>query len=168
MIILATKFNQSYVHIISSTAKLIIDNVFHNVCFLLLTIVKNGCTYADVRKVVFRLSTDIFSAFHIPVIIFTRPFPRPTISSSKYFLRSNIILEYFFWYWYHILHCKDNVLSQNPAQSMKKLRLSSKKTVKRSIVNYTKMLFRTKGMTCNHTLRSRESFQPYSFMNFVL
>lgn len=96
MIILATKFNQSYVHIISSTAKLIIDNVFHNVCFLLLTIVKNGCTYADVRKVVFRLSTDIFSAFHIPVIIFTRPFPRPAISSSKYFLRSNIILEYFF------------------------------------------------------------------------
>ena len=36
------------------------------------------------------------------------------------------------------------VLSQNPAQSMKKLRLSSKKTVKRCIVNYTKMLFRTK------------------------
>ena len=35
---------------------------------------------------------------------------------------------------------------------MKKLRLSSKKTLKRSIVNYTKMLFRTKGMTCNHTL----------------
>ncbi len=28
---------------------------------------------------------------------------------------------------------------------MKKLRLPSKKTVKRSIVNYTKMLFRTKG-----------------------
>ena len=28
---------------------------------------------------------------------------------------------------------------------MKKLRLLSKKTVKRSIVNYTKMLFRTKG-----------------------
>ena len=27
---------------------------------------------------------------------------------------------------------------------MKKLRLPSKKTVKRSIVNYTKMLFRTK------------------------
>ena len=40
------------------------------------------------------------------------------------------------------------VLSQKPAQSMEKLRLSSKKTVKRSIVNYTKMLFRTKGMTC--------------------
>ena len=96
MIILATKFNQSYVHIISSTAKLIIDNVFHNVCFLLLTIVKNGCTYADICEVVFRLSTDIFSAFHIPVIIFTRPFPRRAISSSKYFLRSNIILEYFF------------------------------------------------------------------------
>ena len=38
MIILATKFNQSYVHIISSTAKLIIDNVFHNVCFLLLAV----------------------------------------------------------------------------------------------------------------------------------
>ena len=37
------------------------------------------------------------------------------------------------------------VLSQKPAQSMEKLRLSSKKTVKRSIVNYTKMLFRTKG-----------------------
>ena len=36
---------------------------------------------------------------------------------------------------------------------MKKLRLPSKKTVKRSIVNYTKMLFRTKGMTCNHTLQ---------------
>ena len=32
---------------------------------------------------------------------------------------------------------------------MEKLRVSSKKTVKRSIVNYTKMLFRTKGMTCN-------------------
>ena len=96
MIILATKFNQSYVHIISSTAKLIIDNVFHNVCFLLLTIVKNGCTYADICEVVFRLGTNIFSAFHIPVIIFTRPFPRPAISSSKYFLRSNIILEYFF------------------------------------------------------------------------
>ena len=108
MIILATKFNQSYVHIISSTAKLIIDNVFHNVCFLLLTIVKNGCTYADICEVVFRLGTNIFSAFHIPVIIFTRPFPRPAISSSKYFLRSNIILEYYFWYWYHILHRKNN------------------------------------------------------------
>ena len=44
---------------------------------------------------------------------------------------------------------------------MKKLRLSSKKTVKSSIINYTKMLSRTKGMTCNHTLHSRESFQPY-------
>ena len=44
---------------------------------------------------------------------------------------------------------------------MKKLRLSSKKTLKCSIVNYTKMLFRTKGLICNHTLRSRESFQPY-------
>jgi len=28
---------------------------------------------------------------------------------------------------------------------MKKLRLSSKKTAKRSFVNYTKMLYRTKG-----------------------
>ena len=74
MIILATKFNQSYVHIISPTAKLIIDNVFHNVCFLLLSIVENGCTYADICEVV----------------------PRPAISSSKYFLRSNIILECFF------------------------------------------------------------------------
>ncbi|HCG20981.1 hypothetical protein DWW47_07510 [Odoribacter splanchnicus] len=37
------------------------------------------------------------------------------------------------------------VLSQKPAQSMKKLRLSSKKTAKRSFVNYTKMLYRTKG-----------------------
>ena len=44
-----------------------------------------------------------------PVIIFTRPFPRPAISSSKYFLRSNIILEYYFWYWYHILHRKNSV-----------------------------------------------------------
>ena len=65
MIILATKFNQSYVHIISSTAKLIIDNVFHNVCFLLLAIVENGSTYADVCEVVFRLGTNIFSSFHI-------------------------------------------------------------------------------------------------------
>lgn len=65
MIILATKFNQSYVHIISTATKLIIDNVFHNVCFLLLTIVKNGCTYADICEVVFRLGTNIFSAFHI-------------------------------------------------------------------------------------------------------
>ena len=39
VLILATKFNQSYVHIISSTAKLIIDNVFHNVRFLLLAVV---------------------------------------------------------------------------------------------------------------------------------
>ena len=37
---------------------------------------------------------------------------------------------------------------------MEKLRLSSKKIAKRSIVNYTKMLFRTKkSMTCNHTLK---------------
>ena len=145
MITLATKFNQSYVHIISSTAKLIIDNVFHNVCFLLLTIVKNGCTYADVRKVVFRLSTDIFSAFHIPVIIFTRPFPRPTISSSKYFLRSNIILEYYFWYWYHILHRKNNGFIPKSSTINEKTAFIKQKTVKRSIVNYTKMFFRTKG-----------------------
>ena len=65
MIILATKFNQSYVHIISTTTKLIIDNIFHNVRFLLLPIVENGCTNAYVCKIVFRLSTDIFSAFHI-------------------------------------------------------------------------------------------------------
>ncbi len=54
-----------YVHIISSTAKLIIDNVFHNVRFFLLSIVENGCTYADISEVVFRLGTNIFSAFHI-------------------------------------------------------------------------------------------------------
>ena len=65
VLILATKFNLSYVHIISSTAKLIIDNVFHNVCFLLLTIVENGRTYADICEVVFRLGTNIFSVFHI-------------------------------------------------------------------------------------------------------
>ena len=29
-------------------------------------------------------------------------------SSFKYFLRSNIILEYYFGYWYHILHRKNN------------------------------------------------------------
>ncbi len=69
---------------------------------------------------------------------------------------------------YPSLHRKITVLSQKPTQSMKKLRLSSKKTVKRSIVNYTKMRFRTKGMTCNHTLRSSESFQPYTFINFAL
>ena len=69
---------------------------------------------------------------------------------------------------YPSLHRKITVLSQKPAQSMKKLRLSSKKTVKRSIINYIKMLFKTKGMTCNHTLRSRESFQPYTFINFAL
>ena len=65
VLILATKFNQSYVHIISSTAKFIIDNVFHNVRFFLLSIVENGCTYADISEVVFRLGTNIFSAFHI-------------------------------------------------------------------------------------------------------
>lgn len=69
---------------------------------------------------------------------------------------------------YPSLHRKITVLSQKPAQSMKKLRLSSKKTVKRSIVNYTKMRFRTKGMTCNHALPSRESFQSYTFINFAL
>ena len=65
MIILATKFNQSYVHIISTATKLIIDNVFHNVRLFLLSIVENGCTNADVREIVFRLGTNIFSAFHI-------------------------------------------------------------------------------------------------------
>ena len=33
------------------------------------------------------------------------------------------------------------ILSQKPAQSMEKLRLPSKKTVKRSIVNYAKTIF---------------------------
>ena len=65
VLILATKYNQSYINIISSTAKLIIDNVFHNVRFLLLSIVENGCTNADICEVVFRLGTNIFSAFHI-------------------------------------------------------------------------------------------------------
>ena len=36
---------------------------------------------------------------------------------------------------------------------MKRLRLPSKKTVKRSIVNYTKCFIEQKGMTCNHTLQ---------------
>ncbi len=79
---------------------------------------------------------------------------------------------------------------------MKKLRLSSKKTAKRSFVNYTKMLYRTKegvqkvfgtldlfvslleteikypilqgGILPFWTPSSRESFQPYPFMNFVI
>ena len=50
----------------------------------------------------------ILSRIGVPVIIFTSPFPRPAISSSKYFLRSNIILGYYFRYWYHILHRKNN------------------------------------------------------------
>ncbi len=59
------------------------------------------------------------------------------------------------------------VLSQNPAQSMEKLRLLSKETGKRSIVNYTKSFFRTKGMTCNATpFKGVVSTVP--FMNFVL
>ena len=37
------------------------------------------------------------------------------------------------------------VLPQRPAQSMEELRLAGKKTVKRNIVSYTEMLFRTKG-----------------------
>ena len=61
ILILATKFNQSYVHIISSSAKLIIDNVFHNMRFFLLTIVENGCTYADICEVVFRLGTNLLA-----------------------------------------------------------------------------------------------------------
>ena len=46
--VLTTKFNQSYINIISTTTKLIIDNVFHNVRFFLLSIVENGCTNADI------------------------------------------------------------------------------------------------------------------------
>ena len=42
---------------------------------------ENSCTNADVCEVVFSLGADI---------------PRPAISSSKYFLRSNIMLECFF------------------------------------------------------------------------
>ena len=37
------------------------------------------------------------------------------------------------------------ILPQRPAQSMEELRLAGKKTVKRNIVSYTEMLFRTKG-----------------------
>lgn len=57
---------------------------------------------------------------------------------------------------------------------MKKLRLPSKKTVKRSIVNYTKMLFRTKGMTCNHTLqgsrfnRTLYEFRPITSIHHIM
>ena len=61
-----------------------------------------------------------------PVITFTRPFPRPAISSSKYFLRSNIILEYFFDIGITFYTAKRMILSQKPAQSMEKLRLPSK------------------------------------------
>lgn len=50
---------------------------------------------------------------------------------------------------------------------MEKLRLPSKKTAKRSFVNYTKSFFRTKGMTCNDTpFKGVVSTVP--FMNFVL
>ena len=42
---------------------------------------------------------------------------------------------------YPSLHRKITVLSQKSAQSMKKLRLSSKKTVKRSIVKLYKNAF---------------------------
>ena len=65
VLILTTKFNQSYINIISTTAKLIIDNVFHNVCFLLLSIVENGCTNTYIGKVILCFSTNILSALYI-------------------------------------------------------------------------------------------------------
>ena len=50
---------------IATTTEFIIDNILHNVRFLLPAIVENGSTYADVCEVVFSLGADIFSAFHI-------------------------------------------------------------------------------------------------------
>lgn len=88
-------------------------------------------------------------------------------SSFKYFLRSNIILEYYFDIGI-IFTPQNNGFIPKSSTINEKTAFIKQKTVKRCIVNYTKMLFRTKGMTCNHTLRSRESFQPYPFMDFVL
>ena len=54
-------------------------------------------------------------------------FPRPAISSSKYFLRSKLILEYFFDISITFYTAKIMILSQKPAQSMEKLCLPRKK-----------------------------------------
>ena len=48
---------------------------------------------------------------------------------------------------------------------MKKLRLSSKKTAKRSIVNYSKCFIEQKGMTCNHPLQGSRFNRHCFFVN---
>ncbi len=55
ILVLATKFNQSDINIISTATKFVIDNVFHNVRFFLLTIV--GSAPPTRRPIILRDST---------------------------------------------------------------------------------------------------------------
>ena len=98
------------------------------------------------------------------------------IHSPMYFLRSNIILECCFWYWYHILHRKNNsFIPKTSTINEKKLRLSSKKTVKRSIVNYKNSVWPYKGNTARiskqslyPTIRQPPDFIPWHHIRHII
>ena len=60
-----TVFNDAYVNVESHYFKFVIDNIFHNMSFFVLTEVKPRVSQADIGVVIFRRSIDIFFPFNI-------------------------------------------------------------------------------------------------------